>query len=53
MTDEHIQGVVRVAYGPVPEDGVLLTGEQMQRFARKTIEHLLKEPEVLKWDDTP
>ena len=53
MTDEQIQGMVKVAYGPVPEDGVLLTGEQMQRFARKAIENLLRPLEVLKWQDTP
>jgi len=53
MTDEQIEGCVRVAYGPKPEDGLLLTGEQMQLFARKAIENLLLPPEVLKWQDTP
>jgi hypothetical protein len=53
MTDEQIQGCVRIAYGPEPEDGLLLTGAQMQRFARATIEALLKPLEVLKWRDTP
>ncbi len=42
--DEDIEGIVRVAYGPIPADGVLMTGEQMQRFARKTVEMVLKKP---------
>ncbi len=53
MTDEQIEGCVRIACGPMPEDGLLLTGEQMQRFARKAIERMLKPLEVLKWQDTP
>ncbi|KKM07434.1 hypothetical protein LCGC14_1733910, partial [marine sediment metagenome] len=27
--------VAKLAYGPVPEDGVLLMGRQMQLFARR------------------
>ena len=53
MTDEQIEGCVRIAYGPEPEDGLLLTGKQMQMFARRFIDDLLKGLEVTKWRDTP
>ena len=52
LTDEQIEGCVKIAYGPEPEDGLLLTGKQMQRFARAVIESILKPLEV-KWEDTP
>lgn len=49
--------VAKVAYGPMPEDGVLLTGLQMQRFARRVIEDALKPFALVsgesEWDATP
>ena len=36
--------VAKLAYGPVPKDGPLMTGEQIQRFALKVIEVTLKTP---------
>lgn len=52
MSDEDVRRTIRLAYGPEPEDGLLLTGRQIQMFARATIEHILKPLEVLKWDAT-
>ena len=53
--------VARLAYGPVPKDGPLMTGAQIQRFALKVIEDALKTPTLLAdaekgiqtWDATP
>ena len=39
--------VAILAYGPVPPDGVLLSGAQIQRFARRVIEDALKTPTLL------
>lgn len=39
--------IVRLAYGPVPEDGQLMTGQEIQRFARRVIEDALKIPTLL------
>ncbi len=55
-TEEDARETARIAYGPVPAYGVLLTGAQMQRFARRVIEDALKIPTILrsqKWDATP
>ena len=51
FTEEDWQRTAQLAYGPLPKDGVLLTGAEIQFFARKTIERivapltLLGEPE--------
>jgi hypothetical protein len=45
---------MRLAYGPMPPDGVLLTGKQIQRFARRVIDDALKIPTLIgERDGTP
>ena len=34
--------VAKIAYGPEPEDGVLLTGKQARQFAKAAIANTLK-----------
>ena len=46
-TEEDARETALIAYGPVPADGALLTGPQMQRFARRVIEDALKRPSML------
>lgn len=46
-TREDARETVKLAYGPMPEDGLLLTGKQIRMFARKVIEDQLKTPSLL------
>ncbi len=47
LSKEEAAEIVKIAYGPEPDDSVLLTGAQAQRFARRTIEGFLKRPSLL------
>lgn len=56
LSEEGARHIVRLAYGPMPEDGELMTGEQIRTLARRVIEDALKIPTILrsqKWDATP
>ena len=46
-TEEDARETVKLAYGAVPENGELLRGEEIQRFARRVIEDAIKLPSIL------
>ena len=44
FTEEDLRRIALLAYGSMPDDGVLLSGSEIQLFARKAIEALLRGP---------
>lgn len=46
-TAEDARETAKLAYGPLPDDSALLTGKQIQFFARKVIEDQIKFPRLL------